>query len=89
MKNEEIIEQVIEELNVLGIINKPDVCFAEAKRSEYAYVINDTNYYENLQTVKSYLTSVGIDLLGRFAEFKYLSMDGCVENATKYMKNQY
>ena len=39
-----------------------------------------------LDKVRKYFTSIGIDILGRFAEFKYLNMDACIENTMNYMK---
>lgn len=89
MKDEDIKSQVIDELHCLKIINKGDVCFAKVKRSKYAYVITDLNYSKNLATVKSYVNRAGIDLLGRFAEFEYLNMDACVENALNYAKEHF
>jgi protoporphyrinogen oxidase len=89
MKDEDIIDQTMEDLHRLRIIDKSDVCFAKTKRSIYAYVITDLNYEENLKTVKSYVAEAGIDLLGRFSEFKYLNMDACVENALGYVNGKF
>jgi protoporphyrinogen oxidase len=87
MKDESLVDRVIEDLHNLKIINRKDVVFAETKRMEYAYVINDLAYDQNRKIVKDYVNGLGIDLLGRFAEFKYLNMDACVENAIQYSKN--
>lgn len=87
MKDEEIIERVIDDLHSLEIIHKKDVCFAKARRTEYAYVISDLNYNENMKIVKSYITGIGIDLVGRFAEFKYLNMDACIKRSMDYAQN--
>lgn len=89
MKDEDVIDQVIDDLHRLRIINKENVCFAKAKRSTYAYVISDLKYKENLETVKDYVEEAGIDLLGRFSEFKYLNMDACVENAMNYAGKKF
>jgi protoporphyrinogen oxidase len=89
MEDEEIIHQVIDDLHRLRILDKKTVCFAKAKRSAYAYVLNDMKYGENLKTVKTFVKEAGIDLLGRFSEFKYLNMDACVENALNYVKEKF
>jgi protoporphyrinogen oxidase len=89
MKDEEIINQVTDDLHGLQILDEKKVCFAKAKRSEYAYVLNDMGYEENLKTVKTFVNEAGIDLLGRFSEFKYLNMDACVENAMNYVKEKF
>jgi protoporphyrinogen oxidase len=52
MKDEAIIDQVINDLHRLRVIDKPNVCFAKAKRSIYAYVITDMRYEENLNCEK-------------------------------------
>jgi protoporphyrinogen oxidase len=86
MEENELILQTVEDLHSLGIIDKADVCFSKVKKLEYAYVINDLNYTRMLNVVREYFTNIGIDLLGRFAEFKYLNMDACIENTMNYVK---
>lgn len=87
MKDEELIERTINDLSTLGIIKGSEVTFAKVQRTEYAYVINDLKFNVNLQVVLNYLHKMGIDTIGRFAEFKYLNMDGCIESAMTYIKN--
>jgi len=84
MDDEQIANQVVDELNRLKIIDKTKVCFSKVKRMEYAYVINDLEYDKNIRIVKEFMKRMGIDLVGRFAEFKYLNMDACIKNAIKY-----
>lgn len=86
MEEEKLAHRTIEDLHNLKIINKAEVCFSKVKKSEYAYVINNLNYNRTLGIVKKYFTSIGIDLLGRFSEFKYLNMDACIESAMNYVK---
>lgn len=83
-KDEKIVDGVTDDLQCLKIMNNEDVCFAKVKRTEYAYVINDLDYEQNIKIVKNYITKTGIDLVGRFAEFKYLNMDGCIKSAMDY-----
>jgi protoporphyrinogen oxidase len=86
MKDETIVNHVIDDLHDLKIINKKDVCFAKTKRTEYAYVINDLNHDKNMQTIRKYTKKTGIDLVGRFAEFEYMNMDACIRSAMTYAK---
>lgn len=86
MDDEKLIERTVNDLSQLHIINKQDVCFAKMKRTEYAYVINDLNYNTNLSIIKNYFDEKGIGLVGRFAEFKYLNMDACIESAMNHVK---
>ncbi|MGQ9641962.1 MAG: protoporphyrinogen/coproporphyrinogen oxidase [Candidatus Bathycorpusculaceae bacterium] len=85
MRNEEIINRVINELHQLRIIDKSEVCFSELRKTEYAYVISDLYYSKNVKAIEEYFAKTGIDLVGRFAEFKYLNMDACIGNAMNYI----
>ena len=67
----------------LGIINVKDVVTTDVKRVEYGYVVYDLNYKKNMEIIKDYFASLGIELLGRFAEFEYINSD---EAITKSMK---
>jgi protoporphyrinogen oxidase len=81
-KDQTIIDRVIEDLRQLGIIsNKNSVCYSRVMRSQYAYVIYDKAYLKNIQVIYDYFKKLGIILLGRFSEFKYLNMDACVRSA--------
>lgn len=84
MKEQEIISRTIDDLHRLKIINKEGVCFAKMKKVKYAYIINDLYYSKNVEIVTDHLTRSGIDLVGRFAEFRYLNMDACIRNAMGY-----
>lgn len=85
-KDKEITQRVISDLHHLKVIDKQDVCFVLTKRAEYAYVINDLNYNKNIKKIRNYFTKMGIGLVGRFSEFKYLNMDACVKSAMDYLK---
>jgi protoporphyrinogen oxidase len=89
MKDEEIADQEISDLHRLKIINKSEVCLVKAQRREYAYVINDLNYVENMRTIRKYVARTGIDLVGRFGEFKYLNMDDCIRRAIDYVNSKF
>jgi UDP-galactopyranose mutase len=39
--------------------------------------------------VKSFVNGIGIDLIGRFAEFKYLNMDTCIRSAMNYVTKKF
>ncbi|MEM3551163.1 MAG: FAD-dependent oxidoreductase [Candidatus Bathyarchaeia archaeon] len=86
MKEEEVINRVTSELHQLKVIDKTEVCFGEMRKTEYAYVISDLDYSKNVKILEGYFAKTGIDLVGRFAEFKYLNMDACIERAASYVK---
>lgn len=86
MGDEEIIKRTIEDLYKLGIIDKKDVCYTSVGRSKYAYVIYDLEYSNNMSIIRQYFDEIGIYLCGRFSEFKYLNMDGCIRSGIETAK---
>lgn len=85
MDDEYLVDRVIDDLDRLKIINKEEVCFRDVRRLKYAYVVSDIEYQENISRVKEYMQEIGIDLLGRFSEFQYLNMDGCIRSVLNYL----
>ncbi len=88
MADPDIIAHVIEALGNMKIIkNSEDVVFSALRRQKYAYVIYDIDYLKNITTVKDFCRKRNIGLVGRFAEFEYLNMDGCIRNAMNFAGN--
>jgi len=83
-KDEDLIDRVVNDLHELKIIDKESVCFTRLKRAKYAYVISDLDFEKNMKTVSNFSSKIGIDLVGRFAEFRYMNMDACVRRAMDY-----
>ncbi len=82
MDRDSIRSHVIQSLVSMGILSSPgDVVFSAVERQKYAYVIYDRDYLSNIATVRDYCQSKGIRLVGRFSQFEYLNMDGCIRNA--------
>lgn len=85
MQDGEIIDHVVDALLNMKIIKtKDDVVYSAVMRQKYAYVIYDLEYQKNIAIVKEYCAGIGISLVGRFAEFEYLNMDGCIRNAMNF-----
>ena len=55
----------------------------DTRRVEYAYPVYDRDYGKNTETIRDYFTSLGIEQLGRFAEFDYINSDECIHRAMK------
>lgn len=85
-KDDVIANEVIEEMDGLKIIDAKTVCYTKVKKSEYAYVINDLEYQDNLGLITDFINKKGIELCGRFSEFKYLNMDACIRSAMNTAK---
>jgi protoporphyrinogen oxidase len=77
----QIIEQVIAGMVKVGFIDRSDVADVAIRRENYAYVIYDLEHRRNIDRLISYLESIDINSVGRFAEFEYLNTDAVVERA--------
>jgi len=88
MQDRDIIDHVVDALSNMKIIKtKDDVVYSAVMRQKYAYVIYDLEYQKNIAIVKEYCAGIGISLVGRFAEFEYLNMDGCIRNAMNFAES--
>ncbi len=87
MPGREIINHAIEALNNMKIIKPDEVMYTAMERQKYAYVIYDIDYLRNIAIVKDLCAKRGIGLVGRFAEFEYLNMDGCIRSALNFTRN--
>lgn len=80
-KDEEFIDKTVWWLQKEGFIEKSEVCETDIKRLKYAYPVYDLNYTKNINKIYSYFDTLGIHLLGRFAQFIYINSDVCIANA--------
>jgi protoporphyrinogen oxidase len=88
MPDQMIIDHVIKALKNMNIIkDREDIVFTALERQTYAYVIYDLDYKKNIATVKDFCAKLGIGLVGRFSEFEYLNMDGCIRNAMNFVRD--
>lgn len=86
MTDEEIISHTVKGLAEMDILESPeDVVYSAVRRQDYAYVVYDLAYQKNIEIVLSYLKDAGIEPLGRFGEFEYLNMDGCIRRVLEYL----
>ena len=83
LTEQEIENQVVQGLDECGFIDTKDVQEVVTKYEKYAYVIYDLDHKKNISCVLNHLEGLGIQTVGRFAEFEYLNTDGVVENTLK------
>lgn len=87
MSDEELIEHTVEGLLKMGILpSKELVTHTAVDHFEFAYVVFDLMYQKNIEIVRNYLKDYGISLVGRFSEYEYLNMDGCIRSALNFVK---
>lgn len=79
----DLMEKVIDSLSRAGIINRHDIIVRDVKNIEYAYVVHDLTRQSNIGIIKRFFASLGIELLGRFAEFEYINMDEVICRSMK------
>lgn len=83
MSERELVESVISGLVKLGMCSELDILSYDVRTQKYAYVIYDLDHRKHTDIVLRYLQKVGIESVGRFAEFEYLNTDAVVENTLK------
>ncbi|PKG33909.1 NAD(P)/FAD-dependent oxidoreductase [Methanoregula sp.] len=80
-----LIEEVTHMLEEMGICTRDRVVFSAVERQPFAYVVYDLAYQKNIAIVKEYCTNAGIPLVGRFAQFEYLNMDGVIRSVFDFL----
>lgn len=71
----QLIEGTVGKLVSLGLISEEDILFTHVGFEPFANVIFSEPIYEARNEVRTYLTSMGIDTIGRFGEWDYLWSD--------------
>jgi protoporphyrinogen oxidase len=83
----ELINEVLRMLESMEICTPDQVVFSSVERQPFAYVVYDLGYLKNIATIKDFCRSLEIPLVGRFAQFEYLNMDGCIRSAMDFVKS--
>lgn len=87
MTDDAVIEHTVSSLIAAGIIPSRDsVVYTGVAREKFAYVVYDTEYQRNIEIVRTFCRDRGIDLVGRFSQFEYLNMDGCIRSALDFVR---
>jgi protoporphyrinogen oxidase len=88
MTDEQLIGEVTEMLAKMEICTGDRIIFSSVERQPFAYVVYDLAYQKNIAIVKDFCVSHGIPLVGRFAQFEYLNMDGCIRSVMDFVAKQ-
>jgi protoporphyrinogen oxidase len=81
MSDDVLVEETVRGLESVGIIKRGEIIASETRRFEYGYPVYDLNYTANMKRIRAYFSELGVDLLGRFAEFEYINSDECLHRA--------
>jgi protoporphyrinogen oxidase len=75
-------------LQKMQILNMDQIVYSSVERQPFAYVVYDLDYQKNIAIVKEYFNTIGIPLVGRFAQFEYLNMDGCIRSVMDFVSSR-
>jgi len=85
MSDADLIAQVTATLETMDLVTKDQIVFTHVERQPFAYVVYDLDYQKNIGIIKEFCTSIGVSLVGRFAQFEYLNMDGCIRSVMDFI----
>jgi len=89
MTDAELISEVTGMLEQMGICTRERIVYTSVQRQPFAYVVYDLAYQKNSATIRKFCSSAGIPLVGRFAEFEYLNMDGVIRSVFDFVARNY
>ena len=85
LSNDELVQEVVEMLQNMQIMNADQVVYSSVERQPFAYVVYDIAYLKNIAIIREYCHEIGIPRVGRFAQFEYLNMDGCIRSVMDFV----
>ncbi len=85
MSDAELVQEVTDTLRKMQILKQDQIIYTSVERQPFAYVVYDLDYQKNIALIRKYCGEVGIPLVGRFAQFEYLNMDGCIRNVMDFV----
>jgi protoporphyrinogen oxidase len=89
ISDDELISEVVSMLSSMKICTPDQVVFSSVVRQQYAYVVYDLAYQKNIGIIREYCAKIGIPLVGRFAQFEYLNMDGVIRNVMDFVASDH
>ncbi|NMB78297.1 MAG: NAD(P)-binding protein [Methanomicrobiales archaeon] len=85
LSDSELIAEVKRMLAEMGICTPESVVYTAVQRQPFAYVVYDLDYQKNIKIVRDWCSGHGIPLVGRFAQFEYLNMDGVIRSVLDFV----
>jgi protoporphyrinogen oxidase len=89
MSDDDLITEVSDMLQKMNITKKDEIVYSSVERQPFAYVVYDLDHQKNIAVIQEYFRSAGIPLVGRFAQFEYLNMDGCIRSVMDFVSSHY
>jgi protoporphyrinogen oxidase len=88
LPDDEILREVTDMLASMQVCTPDKVVFSSVERQPFAYVVYDLAYQQNIATIRDYCGGIGIPLVGRFAQFEYLNMDGVLRSVFDFVAQE-
>lgn len=85
MTDDQLIAEVQRMLADMAICTQDKIVYTSVRRQPFAYVVYDLAYLKNIAVVRDWCTAQGIPLVGRFAQFEYLNMDGVIRSVFDFV----
>jgi protoporphyrinogen oxidase len=85
LSDSELIREVTGMLEEMKICTPDRIVFSSVERQPFAYVVYDLAYQKNIAIVRDFCNHAGIPLVGRFAQFEYLNMDGVIRSVFDFL----
>jgi protoporphyrinogen oxidase len=85
MTNDQLGAEVKGMLAAMKILTPDQIVYTSVQRQPFAYIVYDLAYQKNIAIVKDWCTAHGIPLVGRFAQFEYLNMDGVIRSVFDFV----
>jgi protoporphyrinogen oxidase len=79
--DDRILNRVVDDLVRDGIVKRETVVYRKVHRERLAYVVYNQGYADRVRNIGAFALSRGIELAGRFAEYRYVNTDACVRRA--------
>jgi len=86
LPDDELIREVTAMLTSMQVCTPEKIVFTSVERQPFAYVVYDLAYQKNIATIREFCSRSGIPLVGRFAQFEYLNMDGVIRSAFDFVE---
>lgn len=81
LTDDAVTARVIDDLVKIGFVDPATISYKRVVRFTYGYPVYDLDYRKNVAEMRESVSSTGMHLLGRFAQFDYINSDVCVERA--------
>ncbi len=87
MTDGELVQEVSGTLQKMQLLIPEQIVYTSVERQPFAYVVYDLDYQKNIALIRKYCNDIGLSLIGRFAQFEYLNMDGCIRSAMDFVSS--